>query len=124
MAITIQTQIRENYLFVNCYGVFSKEDLLEAADKSLEVAIRENLKKLLFDSRELKGNPPTTMERFELGRAFADMQRNKKEMIKCAFLGKEPMVDPERFSETVIVNRGGLFAVFTDIDDAIKWLNE
>ena len=70
----------------------------------------------------MKGSPPTTFERFEIGEAFVAMQRSKKERIICAFVGKEPMVDPERFAETVVVNRGGLLAVFTDISDAKKWL--
>ena len=122
MDITIQTQIREDYLLVNSHGSFTTTALLKAAEKSLNIVIQNGLKKLLFDSIELEGNPPTLTERFAIGKAFVDLQRSMKVMIKCAFVGKEPIVDPERFSETVIVNRGLTFRVFTDITDAINWL--
>ena len=124
MSLTIQTQIEENYLLVNFQGFFSKDALLEAGEKSLKVAIQKNLKQILFDARKLEGNPPTTLERFEIGEAFADMQRGMKVVIKCVFVGKEPIADPEQFAETVIVNRGGTVKVFTDITNAAKWLKE
>ena len=121
MSIKTQTKIMGDTLLVNAHGFFTKDGLLEAVEKSLNTAIRENLRKILFDASELEGNPPTTMERFEIGEAFVKMQRSKG-IIKTAFVGKEPIVDPERFGETVAVNRGGLIAVFTDISDAKKWL--
>ncbi len=113
-----------NYLLVKAHGVFSKDDLLVVAEKLLRMAMEENLKQILFDARELEGSPPTTFERFEMGKAFVAMQRSWKEKIKCAFVGKMPIVDPKRFSETVVVNRGGFLAVFTDISEAVKWLKE
>ncbi len=124
MGINIQTQIKGNYLLVKAYGIFSKDGLLKVVEKSLNMAIQENLKNLLLDGSELKGSPPTTFERFEIGRAFTAIQTSKKEIIKCAFVGKEPIVDSEKFGETVAVNRGGFLAVFTDISDAVKWLKE
>ena len=121
MSINTQTKIMGDTLLVNAHGFFTKDGLLEAAEKSLNIAIRENLKKILFDASELEGKPPTTMERLEMSEAFSKMQRDKG-IIKTAFVGKEPIVDPERFGETVAVNRGGLIAVFTDISEAKKWL--
>ncbi len=124
MGITVRTQIKDDYVLVNCRGTFAKDDLLEAAEKSLELATQNNLKKILFVASELEGNPPTTMERFEMSEAFVEMQNRRKVMVKCAFVGKEPILDPERFSKTVIVNRGYDFEVFTDITAAVNWLKE
>jgi len=34
------------------------------------------------------------------------------------------MIDLERFGETVAVNRGAIGKVFTDVDEAVAWLEQ
>jgi len=41
-----------------------------------------------------------------------------------SLIGKEPMIDLERFGETVAVNRGAIGKVFTDVDEAVAWLEQ
>lgn len=64
------------------------------------------------------------MERFKLGDAFSTIQRKYNPPICFAVVGDEPIIDPERFGETVAVNRGVLGKVFTDIDEAVAWVEE
>ena len=52
MSIRTQTKIMGDILLVNVHGFFTKEGLLEAAEKSLNMARRENLKK--FFSMQVK----------------------------------------------------------------------
>ncbi len=72
--------------------------------------------------RDVTGEPFTTMERYELGVHGAELQRGIGRGIAFAVVGNEPMVDPERFAETVGRNRGAHVRVFTDIDDAVEWV--
>jgi hypothetical protein len=51
-----------------------------------------------------------------VGRAFGKIGR-------FAVVGQEPLIDEERFGETVAVNRGINAKAATSLDEAISWLN-
>ena len=44
--------------------------------------------------------------------------------LKTAILAREDQVLPDRFAETVAVNRGINLRIFTDIAEAKRWLEE
>ena len=42
--------------------------------------------------------------------------------FRMVFFGMETQVDPNRFGETVIQNRGANVKSMTDLDEALAWL--
>ncbi len=124
MKLTAQIQTNENYLLANFRGEYTKLDLIGVTEEVLETALKKGIHRVLLDAREITGKPPTILERFELGEAFTGFIRRKDAQIKCAFVGKHPMVDKDKFGETVVANRGGLLKVFTDIKEAAEWLTK
>jgi hypothetical protein len=76
--------------------------------------------KMLVDTRGLGGfPPPTTMERFELGKECADAANGA---VIVAVVAKEEMIDPKRFGVVVARNRAMTVEVFTDEPAALAWL--
>lgn len=43
-------------------------------------------------------------------------------VARFAYLLEEPVLDPNRFGETVAVNRGMLVKAFDNLEEAIVWL--
>jgi len=79
-------------------------------------------KSVLIDLRAVKGTPPDIYERFILGVETVKIQRKNKTIVTIVIVGNEPMIDPERFGETVALNRGGIGKVFINIEEAESWL--
>jgi SOS response regulatory protein OraA/RecX len=42
--------------------------------------------------------------------------------VQVAVYGRRPLIDPERFAETVAVNRGAKVKVSEQLDEALAWL--
>lgn len=124
MGIQFDVEIRSNCVCLSCSGEFTVEDFLNAIKTGLAIAADNEAVALLVDIRDLEGDPPSTMQRFNMGAAVPDLQREHPTLINIAVVGKEPMIDPKRFGETVAVNRGAFGKVFTDIDEANMWLRD
>ena len=124
MSIDSITHIEANYIQVSCKGVFDNDELLNIYGKALNVAANESLQAVLVDIRDLGGTIPTTMDRFYHGVTTVTIQHQKDSIIFIAIVGKEPLLDPERFGETVAVNRGFYGKVFTNIDEAVAWIDK
>jgi hypothetical protein len=43
-------------------------------------------------------------------------------VCRFAYVGSQPLVEPQRFGETVAVNRGINLKVFTEMKEALAWL--
>ena len=100
---------------------FTNEALIK---QIIEVYVAHKATKILVDLRKVTGDR-TTMQRFELGVLAADKYheiQSKLNLPNCFFaaVGNEPIVDPNRFAETVAVNRGLNIKVFTEMDKAIS----
>jgi len=121
MSIDTQIELKTNYIYLRCNGTFEQSAAIELFGNAIQTAVQEGRKAVLIDARELEGEPPTTMERYELGASLAEFNSRG---ILIVVVGKEPIIDPSRFGETVAVNRGVRGRAFTDIDEAITWLEE
>lgn len=113
---------REGYAYCHCIGNYDIEDFLEICDEGIRFSILKNKKSLLVNALEVTGGPLSALQRFELGEKAAIAQRNHPMMVKVAIVGTEPLIDPKRFGETVARNRGAVGRAFTDISEAIGWL--
>ena len=107
-------------------GEFSLEEAKRTFLELLEAVARHQVKKVLFDGRKLTGDPGT-LERFYYGKFAADAvlqfrDRGVSPATQFAYVLKEPVLDPQRFGETVAVNRGMLVKTFDNLDYALGWL--
>ncbi len=125
IGVRYKTRKNDSILEVTLLREFTVEELIEKViTEFLQRARQEHLSKVLFDLSSLIDPVPTVLDRFKLAEAFVRLQRELKVMVKCAVVGKEPVIDPKRFGETVAVNRGALLKVFTDREEAEIWLKQ
>jgi len=121
MSIEYRAELKSQYAQFTCHGTYGKKELLELFDQAMEFAADNGLQAVLVDISDVEGGPDMA-ERFEVGVHFADIQLSKETIVALAVIGKKPMVDPERLSETVALDRCAVGKVFTDMDKAISWL--
>lgn len=124
MSLTIKSEENDGYLQITCRGVYEFNDILNVFEDAFRLAEESNNKYLLLDIREITGITPSTIDRFEIGRLVAEIQRSSITFIQIAVVGNEPMIDPQRFGEIVALNRGAVGKVFTDLDQAIVWIKK
>jgi hypothetical protein len=115
------------FLHVGAMGDFSLDEAKRTFLEMLEAVERYKVKKVLFDGRRLKG-APEIMERFYYGEFAAAsvwkfVARGVSPATKFAYVLKEPVLDPQRFGETVAVNRDMLVLAFDNLTDALGWLD-
>lgn len=91
----------------------------------LDEAVHSGATKVLIDGRQMTGNPRDA-ERFLYGEfaawATLDVMKQHKVRMKFAYVIHEPLRDPERFGETIAVNRGMNVKTFEDKNEAVEWL--
>lgn len=124
MSMTIEThaEAEPEILYVTATGEFSLEEAKRTFLEMLAVVAANHSTKVLFNGRELIGEP-STIQRFYYG-AFAaeESRRLVQNLTWFAYVLKEPILDPGRFGENVAVNRGMRVKAFENPDDALNWL--
>jgi len=121
MAIETRSEFQNSYLHLFCKGQFGFEDMKSVFSTAFEIATEKNRSAILVNGMELKGQPPTTLERFNLGEYVAQLCFEYGKPFRIAVVSNIPIVDPERFGETVARNRGVNGMVFTDLQVAKAW---
>lgn len=122
----IQIYPETGCLRVIAVGKFSLDTAKTTLLELLEAVARHKVQKVLVDGRSLKGKPET-MERFYYGKFAAQAVWSFRDhgvspVTQFAYVLVEPVLDPQRFGETVAVNRGMFIKVFEKIDEAYGWL--
>jgi hypothetical protein len=127
MGMILRICTESELLRVIATGEFSLEEAERTFLEILDAVARHNTKKVLFDGRELKGDP-RTIERFFYGEFAAHavmryiIESGVSRAPQFAYVLEEPILDPRRFGETVAVNRGMWVKVFDNLEDALGWL--
>ena len=114
-------------LHVVATGKFTLEEAKRAFIEMLEAVARNNVVKVLFDGREIEGDPEF-MERFFYGKFAAETlaqfeARGVSPTTAFAYVLHVPVRDPNRFGENVARNRGMCVTTFEHLNDALKWLD-
>ena len=122
MQIETRFEILTPYLHLYCKGPYEFKEMKNAFEEAFDLARRNELQKILVDVMELFGKPPTTLERFNLCEYVAELCRQFGKLVYIAVAGEFPIVDRERFGETVARNRGANGKAFTDLKEAKAWL--
>jgi len=126
MGFSVETESKEGYFQVSFSGDYNLLGALEGLDHLLKICGEMKAMKVLVDVRSLTGAIPS-MDRFQFGEAFAVKFFEKKRAgqishVRFAFLGRHPIIDPNKFGETVAVNWGMTLKVTTDLKEALDWL--
>jgi hypothetical protein len=122
---TIETIEETHFMTLIASGTYSLERAIHLCKLSIDTCLLYNKKKILVDITQVTGNVPF-FDRFQYAEALAQYKsiHALTGVSKIALFGNEPLIDKNRFGETVAVNRGVNIKVFTELNDALAWLNE
>lgn len=127
MSIRQEMHFESGVLKVDATGEFSLEAAKRAFLEMLEAVAQYQAAKVLFDGRNLKGEP-ASIERFYYG-YFAATEtinligmKHMRQAPQFAYVMNEPLRDPQRYGETVAVNRGMNVKTFETPEEAFEWL--
>ena len=124
--LSLQVQIERQLLRATYVGEFSLTEGEATFHEILDAIVKDGLRNVLVDGREVTGDPEP-LERFYYGRYVADavnqtVNRTRIDVPRFAYVLHPPVLDPNRFGETVAVNRGMRIKAFDDIKQAEWWL--
>ena len=126
MSLRVDFETHKNYLRAIVSGEYNLRGALDVYDQAIKIAVAGGQSRLLLDASRVTG-APTQDERYMLGLFVAAEQRilasrTPPAEVQVAVYGSQPLIDPERFGETVAVNRGAKVKVSEHLDEALSWL--
>ena len=121
MNMQIEMRPESDLLSVHATGEFALEEAKRTFLELMEAVALYKSKQVLFDGRTLVGKPKT-MERFYYGEFAARTAARFGKDTQFAYVLRPPVLDPERFGETVAVNRGMKVKTFESLTEALQWL--
>jgi hypothetical protein len=121
MSIEVTVEVEPGYVVLRCRGQFTLPAALDVFEQAYAAAFKESCDAVLIDANGVGPPPPTTLERFEVGRFIASRKANG---IRVAVVGSHPLIDPAGFAETVARNRGGLYRARIHQDDVMDFLQQ
>lgn len=126
MTLTIDIEARKHYLRATVSGAYTLRAAQDAYDHAVKAALANGHTRILIDASGVSG-VPTQDERYTLGLFVAAEQRNlaaraPEVTVQVAVFGHRPLIDADRFAETVAVNRGAKVKVSERLDEALAWL--
>jgi hypothetical protein len=126
MSILVDINPDCGFLKVYATGEFSLKEAKRTFLEVLDAVALHKSKKVLLDGREIKGKPET-IERFYYSdfaaQAVIDYrERGVSPVTQFAYVLRKPVLDPDRFGETVAVNRGMKAKAFENLEEAHQWL--
>jgi len=126
MSLRVDFKPHKNYLLAIVSGDYNLRSAQDVYDQAIKIAVAGGHSRLLLDASRVTG-APTQDERYMLGLFVAAEQRilaskTPPAEVQVAVYGRQPLIDPERFGETVAVNRGAKVKVSEHLDEALSWL--
>ena len=127
MSMLVQIQPESDLLKVVLKGRFSLREAKRTFIETLKAVAFHKSKKVLIDGRTIVGEPEV-IDRFYYGDFAAEMimsyeDRGVSAGTPFAYVLVEPVLDPQRFGETVAVNRFMNVKAFDNPEEAMKWLS-
>ena len=120
----IKITLEEDFLLISASGNYSLLKANNLYKVAIDNGLSQSRSKIIIDVTAIAGFIPF-FDRFHYSE-FLSKYRQKQALGKVrriAVVGKEPIVDKERFGETVAINRGTNVRVFTDMSQALIWIN-
>jgi len=113
---------KEGYTQCDCTGDFSIGEFIEILNKAILHSIQRQRRAVLINVSAVRSRPLDTLERYTIGERIAIAQRSHSELVTIAVVGTVPLIDPNKFAETVALNRGAVGKAFFDLEEAISWI--
>ena len=119
-------EVRRHHLRATVSGPYNLREAQDLYDQIVKAAVAAGQTRILIDASRVVGSP-TQDERYMLGLFIAAEQRILAAKtppidVQVAVVGRRPLIDPDRFAETVAVNRGAKVKVSEELDEALAWL--
>jgi hypothetical protein len=126
MELTITFEAGDHLLRATLTGPFSLSDAQATFVNILDAVVQHQAGKILIDGRAITGEPET-LERFYYGKFVADAvadlnSRGRAHAPQFAYVLVAPILDSQRFGETVALNRGMYVKAFDNMSAAEHWL--
>src|SRR4051794_5760519 len=123
MSIEVDIIAGDEYVCLRCTGPCSLAEVKKVWSQAVDAALEHGNSRVLIDASGVTGDL-SMIERYQSSEFLADeiMRRALGKIKKFAVCGNEPPLDPSRFGELVAVNRGVNAKVFTQLDEAIRWV--
>jgi hypothetical protein len=121
MSISVRFEPHQEFLHCKGGGEFCLKDACSMLREVLVESAERGATRVLVDCL-MMGGSPTMLERYALAEFLAREMVELKSFPRLAFLGKEPLVDPNRFGELVARNRGVRMKTVEQMEDALSWL--
>lgn len=118
MDLKIKILKRDPYLHAAISGEFNLADFKKVYQQVIDSSVRLNQPRVIFDTRSMSGEI-STMERYE---AAVWIAQNQKARVRMVFFVSLDQIYPDKFAETVAINRGVQLKVTTDMEEAMQWL--
>ena len=121
----IEINVEDDFLLISARGNYSLSNANNLLKLAIDNVLSHNKSKILIDIIDITGSIPS-FDRFQYSESLCDYIRKHAlgKVNKIAVVGKEPIVDKERFGEIVAKNRGVNVRVFTDMSQASIWIND
>ena len=120
-----ETEIKSegNILIINVRGSYSLSKAKDLFKLAIDTALQENKRNILIDVSHIKGSV-SFIDRYDYSSFLAQykLEHAATKVDKIAVTGHEPIVHKERFGELVAINRGANVKVFTEVEEAFKWI--
>jgi hypothetical protein len=123
MSMNVQLTYDLGLLRATTTGHFSIKEAERTFLEIIDAILKHNARKVLFDGLKITGKPDV-MERFYYGEFVAKevmncvVGRKISHAPKFAYLLRPPVLDANRFGETVAANRGMIVKTFETLEDA------
>jgi hypothetical protein len=117
MTTDLKITVEPGFLRVVSTQSVSSSSLQEFLEQLRDAARDIGVCNILVDARGASGFL-STMTRFDYASHLAKELRE----FRIAFVLPEALRDPDVFGETVAVNRGGRFRLFSTLEEAYQWL--
>lgn len=120
----ITTDVESDYVLLSARGKYSLLKANNLFKLAIDSCLLHDKCKILIDVTNITGSIPF-FDRFQFSEYLANykIERALTKLHKIAVVGLEPIIDKDKFGETVAVNRGTNGRVFTDMSKALTWLN-
>ena len=118
MSEMIEVHDKHDYVLVEFVGEFNVEAAKQTIDRAVQACAEYGQPAVLLDCRKMTGSL-SIMDRFQVA-VYGQTSIGK--IARLALVRRPDADPPDRFVETVAVNRGINLKLFTDIEQAIEWL--
>ena len=114
-------EVREGILLVTVTGDLTFQSAVRVLKQVCDTAKEKEVNKILVNALAMQGEASTS-DRYNFGLEMVEHFKQRQMKPWLAFVGKPPSMDG--FAVRVSQNRGLGIAMFSSLQDALKWLEK